>query len=125
MNLDLMNRLSDASISGYYDPTLKLVVVWFYNDDKPDLVAYLQHDMSWDLREVIGETSTLTDTGETIVVSHQVLDPQPPKSDFDNLVRSAIDRSLEDGIKEEAVGSVRLEMMKMILDANSYRSIDN
>ena len=71
MEIEILNMISSASINGYYEPSLGLIVVWFHNidNDKPDLVAYLQHDMSWDLRRVLEEKSTLHENKEIIEFS--------------------------------------------------------
>ena len=127
MEIKILNMISNASINGYYDPSLGLVVVWFHNIDnnKPDLVAYLQHNMTWDLRKVIEEKSTLHDAKEVIEITHELIGKFKKDSTFDDTVRSVLDQVIDHSISLEDETSPRLEMMKMILDTNTYHSVSN
>jgi len=126
MEVEILNMISDASINGYYDPSLSLVVVWFHNtgDDKPDLVAYLLPSMHWDLRKVTSEKSTLHDDKEVIEINHEVVDKFEKDSSFDQMVRKVLNQVVDHAIGEGAQ-SPRLEMMKIVLDSNSYHSVRN
>lgn len=125
MEIEVLNMISNASINGYYDPSLGLVVVWFHNidDDKPDLVAYLKQDMSWDLRKIIEEKSTLYNNKEVIEITHELVNEYKKDSKFDDTVRSVLKQIINHS-GEEMV-SPKLEMMKLILDTNTYHSVRN
>ena len=61
MDLDILSKITELSCLGWLDPSNGHITVSFFNnlkDDKPDMVAYLNQDMSWDLREVLGEINT-------------------------------------------------------------------
>lgn len=126
METDILNKISDASINGYYDPSLGLVVVWFHNmgDDKLDLVAYLLPDMYWDLREITNEKSTLHNDKEIIEVSHNRIDKFAKNSSFDQTVRKVLNQVIDHSVGEGST-SPGLEMMKIVLDSNSYHSVKN
>lgn len=121
MEIELLNKISSASINGYYDPSIGLVVVWFHNtdDDKPDLVAYLQSNMEWDLREVDSEKSKLFDDKEVIEISHKNIDKFKKDSKFDKVVRKILNQVIEHSLKENTQ-SPELETMKTVLDNDSY-----
>ena len=126
MEVEILNMISNASINGYYDPSLSLVVVWFHNveDDKADLVAYLTPDMSWDLREVESERSTLSTDREVIIIKHNLIDKFTKNSSFDQTVRKILNQLVDHSIKEGNRSS-GLDMMKMVLDSNSYHTVKN
>jgi len=125
MEIEILNMISSASINGYYEPSLELIVVWFHNidNDKPDLVAYLQHDMSWDLRKVIEEKSTLLEDKEVIEICHETVGKFEKDSRFDDTVRSILSQIIDHPISEDA--APKIEMMKMILDSGTYHSVKN
>jgi len=126
MEIEILSMISNASINGYYDPSLGLVVVWFHNmgGDKPDLVAYLMHAMNWDLREVISEKSELFVDKEVIEIEHSPIQVFEKGSDFDKTVRKVLNQLTEYSASEDGL-SPRLEMMKMILDSDSYNIVRN
>lgn len=126
MEIEILNMISSASINGYYDPSLGLVVVWFHNigDNKPDLVAYLLPDMYWDLRRIVNEKSTLHDDKEVIEIIHEIIGKFKKDSSFDQVVRKVLTQVINHSI-DDGVQSSRLEMMKIVLDANSYHSVRN
>ena len=125
METKILNMISNASINGYYDPSLKLVVVWFHNiEDEADLVAYLQKDMTWDLRKVKKESSCLYEDKEIVEVLHENIDKFKPDSEFDQVVRKVLNQLIDHSLKEN-VQSPRLEMMKIVLDNNNYHNVNN
>jgi hypothetical protein len=127
VEIEILNMISNASINGYYDPSLGLVVVWFHNvkDDKPDLVAYLMPGMNWDLREVVSEESELFVDEEVIKIKHSPIEVFEKDSSFDQTVRKILNQVIDHSSKEGGGQSPRLEMMKVVLDNNSYHSVRN
>jgi hypothetical protein len=94
MNLDLVNKLAKLTFYGFYDPSKGLVTVHFFNEqeqDRPDIIAYLHRDMSWDVREITAEKSTLYDDYEEVIISHKKISIEPHGSDFDKIVRSGLE----------------------------------
>ena len=126
MEIELMNKLSELSITGYYDPSSKMVVAWFYGEEglKSDLVAYLLPTMQWDLREVLEEKSKLEADKEVIEISHKRLGIHGPKSDIDNLLRKALMAIIEQSEEDKNLSS-GLTMMKIVLENNSYYNVRN
>lgn len=126
MELELMNKLSELSVMGYYDPSSKLVTAWFYSDtgEKADLVAYLLPDMKWDLREVLDESAILEKDREVIEIKHKQLGVHEPGGDIDNLLRKAL-QLLIDYSEEEGHLSSGITMMKIVLENNSYYNVRN
>lgn len=126
MEVDLMNKLSELSIMGYYDPSSRFVVAWFYSDDvpKPDLVAYLLPDMHWDLREVLEESAKLEKDREVIEIKHKRLGRHEPGSDLDNLLRKALGAIIDKSEEDDQMSS-GLTMMKIVLENNSYYNVRN
>lgn len=92
MDIELLNKISNLSFYGYYDPSGNKVVVHFFNKEvsKPDVIAFLKRDMSWDVREIVSETSVLNDSGEIITVVHKQICNQLKNSDFDKYVRAGL-----------------------------------
>jgi hypothetical protein len=115
---DILSKISELNINGYYDSSNGYVVVWFHNSikDKPDIVAYLQSDMSWDVREVVKETSTIYSDCEVVEMKHSSLGQHLLDSDFDKIVRKMIDAMIE-ASKDIPEAVVK---MKDILDQHSY-----
>lgn len=126
MKLDLMNKLSDMSIMGYYDPSSKMVVAWFYSNEgeKADIVAYLLPTMKWDLREVVEEKSTIETHREVIEIKHNRLGVYDKDSDLDNVLRKALKALIEQN-EEDGNDSSGLTMMKIVLENNSYYNVRN
>lgn len=121
-----MNLLTDASINGYYDPSIGLIVVWFHktNQNEQDAVAYLQKDMTWDLRTIKSEKSALYPDKEIIEVQHNPVDIFKPGSDFDISIRKMLDQLMEHA-KNENGSSPGLDMMEIVLSENDYNKIEN
>jgi hypothetical protein len=127
MELEILNMISNASINGYYDPSLGSIVVWFHNIDgeKEDLVAYLEDNMTWDLRKVVGEHSQLYDDREVIEINHELIEKFEKDSRFDTTVRNVLNQTIDHAMNEDKIISPKLEMMKIILDSNDYNSVRN
>jgi len=127
MEIEILNMISNASINGYYDPSIGFVVVWFHNmgEDKSDLVAYLLPGMNWDLREVVSEKSTLEVDREIIEIKHSPIQVFGKGSEFDKTVRKILNQLIEYSLNENEKPSSRLEMMKIVLDNNSYHNVRN
>ncbi|MFA5024259.1 MAG: hypothetical protein WC523_04845 [Patescibacteria group bacterium] len=81
-----------------------MVCVHFFNqkESKPNLIAFLNRDMSWDLREIVSEVSILYDDKEVITVEHKALETQKKDSDFDKLIRSSLIESAKRTHGEDA-----------------------
>lgn len=121
MEIDILNIISQASINGYYDPSLDLIVVWFYNiDNRSDLVAYLLSDMSWDLREIVDEKSSLYDNKEIVEIIHKPIKKFEKNSVFDKTIRKVLGQIIEHIPEEDENKSLELKMMKTILNNNNY-----
>jgi hypothetical protein len=91
MTNDIIGKLSNLTPMGYYDAELDLLCIRFFGDSsKNDLVAFLTHDLNWDLREVIDEQTELSDAGQTTTEAHAKLDLYEPGSVFDKFIRAAL-----------------------------------
>lgn len=114
------------SIMGYYDPSSKMVVAWFYSNEgeKADIVAYLLPTMKWDLREVVEEKSTIETHREVIEIKHNRLGVYDKDSDLDNVLRKALKALIEQN-EEDGNDSSGLTMMKIVLENNSYYNVRN
>jgi len=104
MDIELLNKLSGLQVYGYYDISKNMVCVHFFNqkESKPNLIAFLNRDMSWDLREIVSEVSILYDDKEVITVEHKALETQKKDSDFDKLIRSSLIESAKRTHGEDA-----------------------
>lgn len=121
MEIEILNMISNASINGYYDPSLDLIVVWFYNiDNRSDFVAYLLSDMSWDLREIVDEKSSLYDDKEVVEIAHKPIKKFEKNSVFDKTIRRVLNQIIEDIPEEDENQSLELKMMKTILNNNNH-----
>jgi hypothetical protein len=125
MEIEILNMISSASISGYYDPSLKLVAVWFHNigEDKPDLVAYLLPGMNWDFREIMSEESELFVDKEIITIKHSPIQVFGKDSEFDKVIRKVLGQLIDHAFNENEEISPRLKIMKKVLDNNSYNGL--
>ena len=124
MDVELLNMIAGASVNGYYDPSLGLVVVWFHNNDnRADIVSYLLKDMTWDVRKVITEESTLTENKEIVEIHHELIDIFDANSKFDNTIRSLL-KQMTDQIDENSKSLDELASMRIILENNTYNSVE-
>ena len=121
MDIELLNKISTLNFQGYYDPSKQMVAVHFFNSqaDKSDIIAFLNRDMSWDVREIISETSTLYADKEIIVVEHKSISTQPKGSDFDNFVRVGIESMDREFFGEEEKDLESKDIVLKILN-NGY-----
>lgn len=105
MELDLLNRISGLDLYGYYEPSKGVVVAHFFGRDnlKPNIIAFLGRDMSWDIREIVKEKSTLLPAKEIVVIEHQPICNQPKDSTFDKLVRVGLESMAKQQYGEDAV----------------------
>jgi len=123
MEITLLNKISNLEFCGYYDPSKNRVSVHFFNqqEEKPDIIAFLNRDMSWDIREIISETSVLYDNKEIITVEHMSIGTHLKDSDFDKFVRVGLA-----GMAKKIHGDVDLEQKdKMFVILNNGYKEDN
>lgn len=115
---DIINRISELNLNVYYEPSNGYVVAWFSNNatNKPDIVAYLQDDMSWDVREITSEISILYSDKEVVEIKHEPLRHEIKGSEFDRIIYSMFGKLIEraDFIPPE------IKKAKEILDRGSY-----
>ena len=92
MNQELLSKLSNLALYGYYEPSKDMVIVHFFNkdEDKADVIAYLKRDMSWDVREITSEKSTLLADKELVEIQHTCVGMYEKGSKFDQFVRTAL-----------------------------------
>ncbi len=116
---EIISKISELNINGYFDHSNGYVVVWFHSNasDKPDIVAYLNANMSWDIREVLSEESVLTSDQETVIIKHKPISTEDSGSIFDLVVRKML-KGLIDAEKGKLPPSI--SKMKEVLDKNSY-----
>lgn len=121
MNIKLLNKLSDLTFYGFFDPSKGLVTVHFFNEenDKPDIIAYLLPNMSWDVREIIKEISWLKDDKEIVHIFHKSLGIQDSDSEFDKFVRLGLTKMAEE-IHGKDINLTEIDTMFKILENNKY-----
>ena len=121
MEVELINKMSDLTFGCYFNESLDMIVTHFFNKDidKPDLIAYLKHDMSWDVREIVDEVSELDDYdgihGETITITHEQLGIYDKNSSFSSFMKKSIQQMSEN----EGVVAISERIME-VLENNSY-----
>jgi len=118
---DLLSKISNLTFLGFYDKSKNMVTVHFFNEEneKPDIIAYLRHDMAWDVREITGEVSVLNDDYENITILHNCLGCQAHGSVFDQFVRKGVTQMA----KEIFGDDVKLSEKDRVFDVfekNSY-----
>jgi putative ubiquitin-RnfH superfamily antitoxin RatB of RatAB toxin-antitoxin module len=111
MDTELLNRLGELCIYAWYDTSKEMLTVHFINEEvhKPDLMAYLLFNKSWDVREVVGETARLEDDREVIEIQHNRIGIFEKDSSFDQMVRKAVRemaKNEENVEKEESLTEV-------------------
>jgi hypothetical protein len=69
-----------------------MVMVHFFNKDeqKADIVAFLKKNMTWDVREIVGEKSQLLADKEIIEVFHKHIGTFEKGSKFDEFVKASL-----------------------------------
>lgn len=122
MDIELINKISNLTLYGYYDPSKDMVVVHFFNkdEDKSDILAYLKRDMSWDVREVLNEKSQLLADKEIVEISHKNLGIYTKDSKFDQFVRNSLTKMYSDPNGDKPLRD--LNKMFRILEDNQYDS---
>lgn len=121
MDTQLLNKLSNLTFCGFYDPSKELITVHFFNEteNKPDIIAYLKHDMSWDVREIIEECSKLYDNKEVITILHKLLSIEETGGKFDEFVRLGLTKMAEKAHGEDVKLS-EVDVIFKIFDNNGY-----
>jgi len=89
---EILNRLTNLVPHGYYDVSKDMVVVHFFSDggNKSDVMAYLKRDMTWDVREVASEKSTLLWDRESIEILHNPIAICEKGGKFDKTLRDLL-----------------------------------
>lgn len=122
MEAELLNKLSGMTWRYYYNPSLNAVVVHFFNDgSKNDLMAYLLSDMSWDLREVKSELSSLLSDKEVIEINQIKIGLFNKDSSFDKFIRKGIHALFGEAVSVGAKAEEDLAIK--ILNNNSYAKV--
>lgn len=121
MDTNLLNRLSNLAFYGFYDPSKGLVTVHFFNEteNKPDVIAYLRRDMSWDVREIVEEQSILHDDKEVVTILHEPLGIEEMDGGFDEFVRLGLTKMAQEVHGEDANLS-ELDTIFKVFENNSY-----
>jgi len=90
--VEILDKISNLVPHGYYDKSKDMIVVHFFSkdSDKPDIMAYLKRDMSWDIREVVEEKSTLLFDREVVEILHKSVSRCERGSQFDKMVRDIL-----------------------------------
>jgi len=121
MKPELLNKLSNLTFYGFYDPSKGMVTVHFFNEqnDKPDIIAYLKKDMSWDIREIISEVSCLYENAETITINHKRLSTEESGSSFDEFIRLGLEKMAREVHGDDA-NLADLDHLFKVLENNGY-----
>ena len=121
MNIQLLNRISNLNFYGFYDPSKELVTVHFFNEkeNKPDVIAYLRHDMSWDVREIVKEQSILYNNKEVITILHEPLGVESTGEAFDEFIRLGLTKMAIE-MHGEDIKLSEVDIVFMVFKNNSY-----
>jgi hypothetical protein len=121
MSVNIFDRISGLTFYGFYDPSKDMITVHFFNEDnsKPDIMAFLRKDMSWDVREILSEKSELTFDKEVVTIEHTPLCKYPPGSDFDKFVRKGLAEMAKQA-EEKKNNLIKNDYMLHVLEKNSY-----
>jgi len=121
MNTELLNKISKLAFYGFYDPSKNIITVHFFNEqeNKSDVIAYLLNDMSWDVREITNETSTLHNDHESITIFHNCLGLEKINSQFDTFVRLGLEKMAKEVHGEDA-DLTKIDIMFEIFKKNEY-----
>jgi hypothetical protein len=121
---EIFNKISKLTFYGFYDPSKGMVTVHFFNEEesKSDIIAYLNSDMSWDVREIISETSMLYGNCEIVTIKHNVLGIQKHGDTFDKFVRTGL-KKMAEKVHGEDIDLAEKDKMFKILFSNSYEGI--
>ena len=121
MEIALLNKLSDLTFYGFFDPSKGMVTVHFFNEanNKPDVIAYLREDMSWDVREIVDEQSELHSDKEVVTILHEPLGIEEHGSQFDEFVRLGVTK-LGEEIHGADVNLPETDIVFRVFENNSY-----
>ncbi len=118
----MIEQISGMELCVFLNPSNSIVTVHFFDRGnkagKPDIMAYLQRDMSWDVRRVVGETSVLEANREIVSINHESLGIELSGNDFDKFVRAGTKQIIESLGKEN--GIIEISEAADILENNSY-----
>lgn len=118
-----MNKIANSELNGYYDQSLEMIVVYFHKtDDGRDLVAYLNKNMSWDLREISKESSTLYNDHEEVIIDHNSLGHYAMGTDLDNAIRTVL-KNVVAHLKENNKSDDNTKLIEKVLANNSYKGV--
>jgi hypothetical protein len=106
---------------GFYDPSKDIITVHFFNEEqsKPDVIAFLNRNMTWDVREIVGEKSELFDDKEVVTITHKKIVECEHGGDFDKFVRKGINEMTREA-KEKGLDYTDSDKMLKILEYNNY-----
>lgn len=121
MAWEILNKISNLIPHGYYDKSKDMIVVHFFskNGDKPDVMAYLKRDMSWDIREVVEEKSTLLWDREVVEIHHTPISKCEKGSKFDKMIRDMLIKLEIENTEDDRPLRERNKMFR-ILEDNKY-----
>ena len=74
MDSELLNKIGNMDLYAFYDKSKNMVTVHFMSkedDSRPDLMAYMLLNGSWDLREVASETSELHEDRDVVTIKQK------------------------------------------------------
>lgn len=122
-DLSVLEKLSNLTFCGFYDSSKQIITIHFFNKDceKPDIMAYLNKDMSWDVREVLEENSILYKDCEIITITHKVLSREEKDSVFDKFVRKGLISMAEQTYGKDA-NLIEKDKIFEVLFNNTYGS---
>jgi len=118
MITEIFNKINNLAFRGYYDPSKNTVTVHFFNEEenKLDIIAFLNHDMSWDVREIISETSVLYGHCEVVTIKHNVLGIQEFGGTFDKFVRTGLIKMAEQEYGEDVKLNEKDKMFEILFN---------
>jgi len=121
MRPELLNKLTNLTFYGFYDPSKEMVTVHFFNEknDKADIIAFLKNDMTWDIREIESEESSLYENSEIVTIKHNRLSIESPGDSFDDFIRLGLEKLGRETYGEDAK-LAELDLMFKILENNKY-----
>jgi len=124
MDTKILNKLSELIFCGFYDPSKQMVTVHFFNEtnNKPDIIAYLLKDMTWDVREIVDEVSELQNDKEIITIHHKLLGIEDCDSQFNSFVRLGVTKFAQ-SVHGDDANLLEKDIMFRIFEDNSYNNI--
>lgn len=129
MDIDLVEKISNLAFAGYYNPDLDMVVIHFFNknSNKNDIIAYLRHNLNWDVREIVDEVTELDALapqfiGENITITHEAVGTYQPQSNFDVFIRNAIKEMYNND--DDDIQMVDTEVINILENGYGKRNTD-